>query len=68
MADQGQHPPDQQILAQPQPLPVRVARTPAQYTIVQPMDFSQRSDITVFTNGCAALEGDKYNGTILKLF
>jgi len=68
MADQGQQPPDQQILAQPQPPLVRVARTPAQYTIVQPLDFSQRNDITVFNNGCAALKGDKYNGTKLKLF
>ena len=68
MADQGQQPPNQQILAQPQPPPVRVARTPAQYTIVQPLDFSQCNDITVFKNGCTALEGDKYNGTKSKLF
>jgi len=47
---------------------VRVARTPAQYTIVEPLDFSQRNDITVFKNGCAALKGDKYDGTKLKLF
>jgi hypothetical protein len=68
MADQGQQPPNQQILAQTQPLPVCVARTPAQYTIVQPLDCSQPNDISIFKNGCAALEGDKYNRTKLKLF
>jgi hypothetical protein len=40
MANQGQQPPDQQLPAQPQPPPVRVPRTPAQYTIVQPLGFS----------------------------
>jgi hypothetical protein len=39
-----------------------------QLPVVQPLDFSQRNDITVFKNGCAALEGDKYDGTKLKLF
>jgi len=62
MANQGQQPPDQQLLAQPQPPPVRVARTPAQYTIVQPLDFSQRNDITVFKNGCAAREETSTTG------
>jgi hypothetical protein len=69
-----QQPIAQQQMAEPaQPAPqaapvVRVARAPAQYTIIQPLDFSQRNDITIFKNGCTALEGDKYDGTKLKLF
>jgi hypothetical protein len=58
--------PDQQLLVQ---VPViRVARMPVQYTITQPLDFNQRNDITIFKNGCAALEGDRYDGTKLKTF
>jgi hypothetical protein len=53
MADQGQQP-DQK---QPQAPAIRVARTPAQC-----------NDVTILKNGCAPLEGDKYDGTKLKMF
>jgi hypothetical protein len=69
MADANQQQPalPAAIPAAPAPV-VRVARTPAQYTIAQPLDFAQRNDITIFKNGCAPLDGDKYDGTKLKMF
>jgi len=47
---------------------VRVARMPAQYSIDQPLNFAERNDIIIFKNGCASLEGKKYDGTKLKIF
>jgi hypothetical protein len=64
MADQGQQP-DQK---QPQAPAIRVARTPAQYSQDQPLYFAQCNDVTILKNGCAPLEGDKYDGTKLKMF
>jgi hypothetical protein len=44
-------PAQQQNQPAPQAAPVvRVARTPALYTIVEPLDFSQRNDITILYN------------------
>lgn len=65
MADQQQQAPAQP--AAPPPI-IRVARTPAQYSQDQPLNFAERNDVTIFKNGCAPLEGDKYDGTKLKMF
>jgi hypothetical protein len=53
---------------QPPPVAVRVARTPAQYSEDQPLNFAERNYIAIFNKGCEPLEGDKYNGTKLKIF
>jgi len=60
---------DQPAIAQAAAAPViRVAKMPAQYSILQPLNFAERNDITIFKNGCAPLDGEKYDGTELKLF
>jgi hypothetical protein len=56
MADANQ----QDQTAAPAPV-VRVAQTPAQYTIAQPLDFAQRNDITIYKNGCTPLECSSLN-------
>jgi hypothetical protein len=66
MADPNQ-PAQPAVPAAPAPV-IRVARTPAQYMIAQPLDFAQHNDMTIFKNGCAPLEGDKHDGTKLKMF
>jgi hypothetical protein len=58
MADANQQQPA--VPAAPTPV-VRAARTPAQYMISQPLDFTQRNDITIFKNGCAPLDSNKYD-------
>jgi hypothetical protein len=53
---------------QPPAVAVRVARTPAQYSEDQPLNFAERNDIAIFNKGCEPLEGDKYDGAKLKVF
>jgi hypothetical protein len=57
------------MAAQPPPaVAVRVARSPAQYSEDQPLNFAERNDIAIFNKGCEPLKGDKYDGTKLKIF
>jgi hypothetical protein len=44
------------------------ARTPAEFSANQPLNFAERNDIAIFNKGCEPLEGDKYDGTKLNLF
>jgi hypothetical protein len=44
------------------------ARTPAEYSANQPLNFAERNDIAIFNKGCEPLEGNKYDGTKLNLF
>ena len=47
---------------------VCMARTPAQYSIDQPLNFAEHNNVTIIKNGCTPLEGEKYDGTKLKMF
>jgi hypothetical protein len=54
---------DQPAIAQAAAAPViRVAKMPAQYSILQPLNFAERNNITIFINGCAPLDGETYDG------
>ena len=67
--DANQEQQGQPAIAQAAAAPViQVARTPAQYSICQPLNFSECNDITIFKNGCAPLDGEKYDATKLNLF